>query len=74
MHRPRVGYNDKARGSTTGGKKKRKRRHQPSAVASLEKLEVDPNVMIHLPKTKEERDLERKERVKQEVCFLSSKG
>lgn len=67
MHQPRVGYNDKARGSTAGGKKKGKRRSQPSAASSPQ---VDPNATIHVPKTMEERQTEKKERMKQEVWPL----
>jgi ATP-dependent RNA helicase DHX37/DHR1 len=63
MHQPRVGYNDKARGSTAGGKKKGKHRHQFSNVTSEP---VDPNATIYVPKTIEEKELEKK-RLKQEV-------
>jgi ATP-dependent RNA helicase DHX37/DHR1 len=63
MHQPRVGYNDRARGSTAGGKKKGKRRSQPSE-------QTDPNVTIHVPKTTEERQMEKKERMKQDVCLF----
>ena len=63
MHQPRVGYNDKARGSTAGGRKG-KRRNQPSK-------QTDPNVTIHVPKTTEERQMEKKERMKQDVCLFS---
>jgi ATP-dependent RNA helicase DHX37/DHR1 len=66
MYQPRVGYNDRARGSTAGGKKKGKRRSKPSIVTSEQ---VDPNAIIHVPKTVEEREMEKKERMKQEVCF-----
>jgi ATP-dependent RNA helicase DHX37/DHR1 len=66
MHQPRVGYNDKARGSTAGGKKKGKRRFQPPAATSEQ---VDPNATIHIPKTMEEKELDKKERMKQEVCL-----
>jgi ATP-dependent RNA helicase DHX37/DHR1 len=64
MHQPRVGYNDKARGSTAGGKKKGKRRNQPSIVTSEQ---VDPNATIHVPKTMEDREKEKKEKMRQEV-------
>jgi len=69
MHQPRLGYNAKARGSTVGGKKKRKRRGQTSGV-TLE--QGDPNATIHVPKTTEEKEMEKKERMKQEVCLLNT--
>lgn len=68
MHQPRLGYNAKARGSNAGGKKKGKRRIQASGEPSEE---VDPNATIHVPKTMAEKEIERKERVKQEVSNQS---
>lgn len=64
-HQPRVGFNDKARGSVAGGKKKGKRTKASPAGPSVA---PDPNVVIYVPKSSEVKELERKERVKQEVC------
>ncbi|KAF7982902.1 hypothetical protein HWV62_25164 [Athelia sp. TMB] len=65
VHQPRVGYNDKARGSVAGGRKKGKRHSKTSAPPTEQS---DPNVIIHIPKSSEEKDLERRERVKQELA------
>jgi hypothetical protein len=67
MHQPRVGYNDRARGSSAGGKKKGKRLSRLSASTSEQ---ADPNATIHAPKTPEEKEIEKKERIKQEVCYF----
>jgi len=55
-------YNAKARHSTAGSKKKGKR---PHAVDTAK--EGDSNTLIHVPKSEEVRELERKERLKLEV-------
>jgi len=67
MHQPRVGYNDKARGSIAGGKKKGKRRSKPTILTSEQ---VDTNATIHVPKTMEDREKEQKEKMRQEVWDL----
>lgn len=69
MHQPRVGYNAKARGSTAGGKKKGKRKN-PTPGTTLE--QTDSNGAIYVPRTTEEKEMERRERMKQEVCLLGT--
>ena len=66
-HVPRK-FNAKARQSTAGsrekGKLKRKREDgQPVAVEG-----DDPNASIIVPKTKDQKEWERKEKLRQEVC------
>ena len=68
MHQPRLGYNAKARGSTAGGKKKGKRTSQASGTTSEQ---ADPNAAIHVPKTMGVKEMERRERMKQEVLLDS---
>lgn len=61
MHQPRIGYNAKARASTAGGKKKgkeKRKKHQTDG---------ESNAPIYVPKSDEQKDRERKEKIKQEV-------
>lgn len=60
---PRERYNAKARQATAGGSKKKGKiiRNQPAGDTS------EANVLFHTPKTKEEKELDRKEKLKQEV-------
>lgn len=64
-HIPAESYNAKGRQSTAGsrkkGKLKKKSKIQPG------ESEIDVNSVIHVPKSKEEKELERKERLRQEV-------
>jgi ATP-dependent RNA helicase DHX37/DHR1 len=60
-------YNAKARASTAGvSHKKGKVKKNRSTLVPPE--ENDVNSLMHVPKTEEERELDRKERMKQEVC------
>ena len=68
VDRTRQRYNAKARQSTVGGsshKKKGKRKLQepPPQDAS----EVDPNAEIVVPKSEEQKELDRREKLRQEV-------
>lgn len=67
MNQARLGYNAKARGSVAGGKKKGKRRTQAAPLISGQ---ADPNACIHVPKSMDEKEAERREKVKQEVYAL----
>ncbi|KAF5385658.1 hypothetical protein D9757_005460 [Collybiopsis confluens] len=63
---PRQRYNARARQSTAGASKKKNSRPHGSATD-----DPDPNTLLHTPKTKEEQDLERKEKLKQELIAES---
>lgn len=60
-------YNAKARRSTAGTRKKGKlkKRKQDGQVN-----DVDPNAEIVAPKSTREKELDRRERLKQEVCLV----
>lgn len=55
-------YNAKARGSTAGGKKKGKR-----PIFTQDKDAEDPNAAIHVPKSEQVREMEKREKMKAEV-------
>ncbi len=58
---PRERHNAKSRQSTAGSRKKGKRKRQDDTETG------DANALIHVPKTNEERELTRREKLKQEV-------
>ncbi|KAG7443024.1 P-loop containing nucleoside triphosphate hydrolase protein [Guyanagaster necrorhizus] len=58
---PRERHNAKSRQSTAGSRKKGKRKHRDEAETG------DANALIHVPKTNEERELTRREKLKQEL-------
>lgn len=63
----RAAYNAKARGSTAGGsRKKGKPKKKPKAEQNEE--QNDPNAAIITPKTEESKEIERREKLLQEVC------
>lgn len=57
-------HNAKARQSTAGQRKKGKRKANTSL---LKEPEHDPNVEVIVPRSEEQKELDRKERLKQEV-------
>jgi len=59
---PRERYNAKARHSAAGSHKKSKRKNSTGGVNVQ-----DVNKEVHIPKTKEEKEIDRKERLKQQV-------
>lgn len=59
-------YNSKARGSTSGGKKKGKR-----PIFTQDKDAEDPNASIYVPKSEEVKEMEKREKMKAEVCINS---
>lgn len=61
MNRP-PGYNAKARGSVAGSSKKRKR-----STRDADEIKADPNADIYVPKSEKEKDIDRKEKLLQEV-------
>ncbi|KAH7928402.1 P-loop containing nucleoside triphosphate hydrolase protein [Leucogyrophana mollusca] len=66
MNHVREKYNARARQSTAGSRKKGKRR-----VAKVSGEIADVNATIHVPKTKDEKERERKERLVQELAAQS---
>ncbi|KAK0187982.1 P-loop containing nucleoside triphosphate hydrolase protein [Armillaria mellea] len=58
---PRERHNAKSRQSTVGSRKKGKRKRQDDTETG------DANALIHVPKTSEERELTRREKLKQEL-------
>ena len=64
MHTLRERHNAKARQSTAGQRKKGKRKASSAAVKGPE---YDPNSEIIVPKSEEQKELDRRERLKQEV-------
>lgn len=67
MYRPRERHNAKARQSTTDSHKKKSERNKSSASDSVEVPELDVNAEVITPKTQEQKELDRKEKLKQEV-------
>ncbi|KAF8895535.1 P-loop containing nucleoside triphosphate hydrolase protein [Infundibulicybe gibba] len=70
MNRHQEGFNAKARQSTAGSRKKGKRQKKTRTEENLVDVS-DPNVSIHIPKTKAEKDQERKEKLKHEIASQS---
>ena len=64
MNNTRERYNAKARQSTAGHRKKGKRKALPATVTEPK---YDPNSDIIVPKSDEQKELDRRERLKQEV-------
>lgn len=64
MHTPRERHNAKARQSTAGQRKKGKRK----ATSIVKDPDYDPNAEIIAPKSEEQKELDRRERLRQEVC------
>ncbi|KAJ3822852.1 P-loop containing nucleoside triphosphate hydrolase protein [Lentinula raphanica] len=63
---PRERHNAKARQATAGGSRKnRKSRRDP--LSADEAKQSDANALFHTPKTKEEKELDRKEKLRQEL-------
>ena len=63
----RVRFNAKARSSTAGSfHKKKGKRKETSGVSG----QTDPNAEIVVPKSEDQKNEERKERLRQEVCFV----
>lgn len=69
MHQPRIGYNAKARGSIAGGKKKGNQKQRRGQGDEGDR-DGGPNAPIYIPKSEEEKERQRKERVKQEVSSI----
>lgn len=65
MFKPREGHNAKARRSTAGGSRKKGKRRTSTVESTAQ--EGDPNVTVLVPKSKEEKDTERRERLRKEV-------
>ena len=65
----RESYNARARQSTAGSRKKGKvNQKRDDANQAQTESSPDPNAEILIPKSKEQKDLERKERLRTEVC------
>ena len=64
MNRAYERHNAKARQSSAGAHKKKKR-----AKVTNEAANEDPNALIVVPKSEAQKDLDRKEKLRQEVCF-----
>lgn len=69
---PRERYNAKARQATAGGSKKKGKIGKRNLHINDKTPDSDPNALFHTPKTNEEKELDRKEKLKQEVCLSSS--
>lgn len=65
MNSTRERHNAKARQSTAGQRKKGKRKASSS---NIKEPEYDPNAEVIVPKSEEQKELDRRERLKQEVC------
>ena len=64
----REAYNAKARGSTAGGSRKKGKAKKKTRAEQNGEEQIDPNAAIITPKTEESREMERKEKLLQEVC------
>jgi len=64
MSHAREQFNAKARQSSAGSRRKSKRKRVEGQPVG----EDDPNKSILVPKTKEQKEQERKEKLRQEVC------
>ena len=63
----REAYNAKARGSTAGGSRKKGKAKKKTRAEQNGEEQIDPNAAIITPKTEESREIERKEKLLQEV-------
>ena len=68
MNHTRVKYNAKARRSTAGSGSKKKAKQPRTQDGDSNSKPLDPNAIIHIPRTKEEKEDDRKDRLRQEVC------
>ena len=68
MNIPRHRHNAKARQSTAGQRKKSKRKATPT----VKEPDYDPNAEIIALKSDEQKELDRRERLRQEVRHISS--
>lgn len=66
----RVAYNAKGRQSTAGSRKKGKSQKKDRSEVGPGEVESDPNASILVPKSKEDKDSERKAKLLQEVGSL----
>ncbi|KAJ8080565.1 putative ATP-dependent RNA helicase DHR1 [Marasmius tenuissimus] len=64
---PRERYNARARQSQAGSHKRKKKSQAP-----VEETSADPNSLVHIPKTKEEKETDRKDKLKQELIDQSN--
>ena len=67
MNRTRERFNAKARQSTAGSHKKKGKRPNKGGDSSGTQESSNPNAEIVVPKTEEQKELDRKEKLKQEV-------
>ncbi|GAW05713.1 P-loop containing nucleoside triphosphate hydrolase protein [Lentinula edodes] len=68
---PRERYNAKARQATAGGSKKKGKIGKRNPHINDKTPDSDPNALFHTPKTNEEKELDRKEKLKQELVAQS---
>ncbi|KAJ3895464.1 P-loop containing nucleoside triphosphate hydrolase protein [Lentinula edodes] len=68
---PRERYNAKARQATAGGSKKKGKVGKRDPRINDKTQDSDPNALFHTPKTNEEKELDRKEKLKQELVAQS---
>ncbi|KAL0069776.1 putative ATP-dependent RNA helicase DHR1 [Marasmius tenuissimus] len=64
---PRERYNARARQSQAGSHKRKKKSQAP-----VQETSADPNSLVHIPKTKEEKETDRKDKLKQELIDQSN--
>ena len=67
MNRTRERFNAKARQSTAGSHKKKGKRQNKGRDSLGTQESSNPNAEIVVPKTEEQKELDRKEKLKQEV-------
>ena len=70
MNRSRIRYNAKARRSSAAPKKKKRNNSETKPGSDFDVDTPDPNVTIHTPRTKEQKENDKKERLRQEVLDL----
>ncbi|KAF4617551.1 hypothetical protein D9613_006038 [Agrocybe pediades] len=68
---PRVAYNAKGRQSTAGSRKKGKPKKKDRSEATPSQPESDPNASVLVPKSKEDKEAERKAKLLQELASQS---
>lgn len=70
VDRTRQRYNAKARQSTVGGSSHQKKgKRKPQDSTNQDASEPDPNAEIVVLKSEEQKDLDRREKLREEVCF-----
>ncbi|CAL1713077.1 unnamed protein product [Somion occarium] len=67
MNRTRERYNAKARQATAGSHKKKGKRSRSAGEASVAQQNADPNAEVIVPKSEEQKELDRREKLKQEL-------